>query len=433
MAKKFFDIIPPHLITKNKVKVEDFRVKKEEKQKKGKKRKNIFRLREILISTGFFVLLLFVYLYFKLPSLKVDIWPETENLNFEEEITADVSLKEIDLSTVHTQQNKKIPSQFIEEEKEVWQEFSATGSKGKEGKAGGVIKVYNKCVPSTSISLKTGTHFLSDSGKYYISEGKINISAAQVKNGKVSSPSWVEAKIISVEAGEEYNIGPASFSVPKLAGTSYYYCVYAQSSTKMTGGYKSATTIVSVDDVENAKNNLTKKLLADVEENLKKRVSDSGLILFDNAVKKEVVEFSSAVKSGAEVDKFNCKAKVKIKALVLKESDLEKFVEDYIYSKIPPSKTILDNSINLNYKSEVIDMSGGKIILNLKFSAKIYQALDKKELSLSMRDKTKDEISNIVYEKLSDGGGRLKVNLWPFWVKKAPKNAERIKINLNFE
>lgn len=425
MVKKFYDIIPPRFIEKKKVKTEDFKAKKEEKHKEDKKTKKISRLKVILISAGIFALLLIVYLYFKLPSLKIDIWPKTEVLNFEEEIIIDTSLKENDFK------NNKIIGQFIEEEKELWQEFPSTGSKGKEGKASGVIKVYNKCVPAELVSLKKGTHFLSDSGKYYVSEDKINIPPAKLKNGKVSSPSVIEAKVISEGTGEEYNIGPANFSVPKLAGTSYYYCVYAESSAKMTGGYKSSATIVSTDDIENAKSDLTKKLFADIEENLRKKASDSNFILFDNAIKKEALEFSSAVKSGAEIDKFNCKTKVKVKALVFKKFDLEEFVKNYIYSEIPSTKTILDNSIKLDYNPEIVDITGGKININLKFSATIYRPLDTKELSVLVKDKTKEEISSIVYEKLSEGG-LLKINLWPFWVKKAPKDIQRIKINLNF-
>ena len=66
-------------------------------------------------------------------------------------------------------ENKVIPAQYIEVQQDGQQEFQATGSASNDGKAKGTITIYNKISPSSSFTLKIGTHFLSDSGKYFVS------------------------------------------------------------------------------------------------------------------------------------------------------------------------------------------------------------------------------------------------------------------------
>jgi hypothetical protein len=427
MPKKFFDIIPPHLVPDFEKKLKSLVGEKKTKKKikKDGKKKKPTRLKGILITAGIFVLLVIIYLYFKLPSLNVVIWPKTEDVAFTEQILADSSLKEIDL------QNKTIPAKFISEEKETWQEFSATGSSAKEGMAQGTIKVYNSYNPPVSIALKAGTHFLSDSGKYFISAGKISIPPAQKNNGKIV-PSYVEIKVSAVESGDEYNIGPAKFSVPKLAGTAFYYSVYAESSAAMTGGFKSTAKKVTAEDIDDATNALSQKVFSDTEQLLRDKASELGLILYSDAIKKDVIENSCAVKAEAEVDKFNCKIKVNFTALVFKESDFKKLAEGYIVSQAKEPRTVLETSLVLDYTLNTIDLKAGKMVLDANISAKTYPTVDKNELLSVLPGKTSSQISNIIYEKLNQQVERLSIKLWPFWVKKCPGNQKRIKIELNF-
>lgn len=428
MAKKIFDIIPPHLVSDAEEKVKNFVVGKKSKKKIKKERKNrsSSRFRIIIISLGILIILLAIYLYFKLASLNVIIWPNTEDINFEDEITAENSLSAIDL------QNKKIPAQVIEEEKELWQEFEATGSNSEEGKAGGTIKVYNKYSPAKAVSLVSGTRFLSDSGKYFRSVSKVSIPAVQVKGGK-TVPGSIDVKVVAIESGEDYNIDPSKFSVPGLAGTSMYYSIYAESNSKMTGGFKSTSKVVTAEDIENAKGNLTKKLLDDATADIKNKASSAGLILFDGALSKNIIETSSSVKAGAEVDKFNYKVKLKVSGLVFKDVDLKDFAKGYILSQILPSKTFLEKSLSVKYTLMTIDSSAGKITLNLEISGKTYPTIDLKNLSSQIPQKSSEEIREIIYNAFSQQVSQLKINLWPFWVKKAPKNQRKIKIELIFE
>lgn len=443
MAKKFFDIFPPDIKASQRGALSDSETRRETRSprrrrgeagrrrkerkilKKGRAKVKSSVIKEILISGGVFILLLGIFFYFKLPRLDLEIWPKAELLSFEEKITIDKNTGEIDLL------NKVIPGEILEEEKELWQEFPATGTIIEEEEAEGIIRVYNRYSPPVPITLKATTRFLSDSGKNFRSLKKIYIPAAKVEGGKIVQ-SWTEIRVVAIETGEDYNIGPAEFSIPKLAGTPYYYTIYGESFTPMIGGFKRESKQVTQKDIQEAEDFLTKELLASTRASLKNKVP-SGFVLFGDTISEEITEVSLFVKEGAVVDQFNVQAKAKATGLIFKKSDLEKIAKEFILPEIPASKELFEESLNLSYTQELIDLEEGKIILNLKFSAKIYPTISKKELSVLFKGKSIEQIREILYESLPQQISQIKIRFWPFWVKKTPKNIEKINIKLNLE
>jgi len=430
MAKKFFDIFPPDIKTVQRGEPrfrqgEAGQRREEEVLKKQRTKTKSSVIKKVLISVGVFIFLLGIFFYFKLPRLDLEIWPKTELLSFEEKITIDKNAGEIDFL------NKIIPGEILEEEKELWREFPATGITVEEGRAEGIIRVYNRYSPPTPITLVATTRFLSDSGKNFRSPKKIYIPAAKIKSGKVV-PSWTETRVVAIETGEEYNIGSAEFSIPKLAGTPYYYTTHGESFASMTGGFKTESKQVTQEDIQRAEDVLTEELLATMETSLKNKIPSES-ILFDNTISKEIVEVSPFVKPETVVDQFNIQAKAKAKGLIFKKSDLEKIAKEFILPKIPVSKELFEESLNLIYTPELIDLEEGQITLNLKFSAKIYPTISKRELSVLLKGKSTEQIREVIYESLPQQISQIKIRFWPFWVKKTPKNVEKINIKLNLE
>lgn len=426
MAKKIYDILPPKIAHKIEDSIKDFMGDDKKSKRRGRRKKEVKNLfRPLLIIAGIVLLIAAVYLFFKLPKANVEIWPKTEVLSFKQTLTIDKETDSIDLAKA------VIPAQYLEEEKSGQEEFLSTGNASNEGKATGKIIIYNKIDPATTFTLKTGTHFLSDSGKYFLTLQKVVIPAAKKSKGKIT-PGSIEVKVEAAEGGESFNIKPAKFVVPKLFGTSSYYSIYAESKDPMVGGFAGKIKKVTDDDIQAAKDSLTKKLLAEAESALRNRIS-SDYMLPDNAILSETTEASSLAKSGAVADKFRYQAKVKISALAFKKSDLEKFAKDYIISLMPESKTMLDKSLDTTYVLQTVDMEDKKAALNIEFSAKIYDALDKNSLAPLFRNKTSSQINEIISDSLGDKISKVKINLWPFWVEKAPKSQKAINVELKFE
>lgn len=429
MARKIYDILPPKIAHKVEHTIKEIAGsgKNEKKHKKNKIHREIkfFAKRRIFIASFAIILFMVIYLYNYLPKADIEIYPIMNNLSLQKKITADKSVDIVDL------QKMVIPAQYIEIQKDGSQEFPATGISSNDSKASGDITIYNKINPLSPITLIKGTHFLSDSGKYFIIIDKVTIPAAKYQGSKLV-PGSGTVKAQAKEAGSDYNIGSSKFSVPKLSGTAYYYSIWAESSSKMIGGSIGKVRKVTKDDIEGAKDTLTKSLLNEAENSLKVNFSKNDILL-DGAILKTVISTTSSEEPGSVTDNFNELVRVKVSALVFKKDDLEKLVKQDILSTMEEDKDLLLQSLSINYNPDIIDVAKGIETINLESSAKSYVSINKNDLVELVSQKSFDQIKEIINKKYGENISQIKVNFWPFWVNKAPSNKNRIKINLNFE
>ncbi len=388
-------------------------------QKKVHKERR-FPVMEVAIGGGVVILLLAIYLFNSLPKSDIKIWPKVETLSFQEKITASKKVTAVDIS------KKMIPALYIEEVKEVTQSFPASGSASNNGKATGIIKIYNKISPSSPLSLKVGTHFLSDGEKYFVTLDKVTIPAI---SGKTAGS--ISVRVQAKEPGTSYNIGASKFSVPKLSGTAYFYSIWAESTEVMTGGYTGDVKKVTNADIANAKDVLTKKLLADAESALRARISEE-YVLMDSALLKNVISATADKTANAIADNFNATAKVKVSALVFKKSDVAAFIKSDLAAQLPDGKNYLEKSLNIEYSADVVDMAGGTESLVIKVSYGMYVDIQKNDVVEFASRASASQIQQMISQKYGDGVYRTEVSFWPFWVKKAPSNKNRILVELNF-
>ena len=440
MARKIYDIKPPKLAKKKQEELKEvsggIKIKRNTQTvsrvsasvERRKKQSSSFRVKSwVLISTSALVILLIigVYLFFKLPKADITIWPKIDVLSFQQTITAD---KSVDLFNIT---NKIIPAKYFQAVKTNTQDFPATGNALNEGYASGAILISNKFNPPESLTLKAGTRFMSDSGKIFVTFQKVVIPAA-TKSGSKIVPGTIKINVQAVEGGTDYNIPPSDFSIPGLKGTSYYYSITASSSKAMEGGYSGKVKKVTDDDIQEAKEVLISKTSSDVLADLKSQIS-SEYILLDNAILTNVTDASTQIKVGAVTENFSYKVTVNASALAFKKSDIEQFAKNYIISKMSEGNTFLDNNLKVNYSASIVDVSGGKATLNLDFSAGTYQNINKNYISLSLLGKNMSQITETINNSLGEQVSKLKVNFWPFWVTSAPNNQKAVNVELNFE
>ncbi|MCX6718659.1 MAG: hypothetical protein NTY81_03630 [Candidatus Staskawiczbacteria bacterium] len=432
MAKKIYDIKPPKVAQKKAVSPEHVKIKKYRPGKVAKeqpvqkiKEKHSISRRPVLIGVAIVIILIAVYLFFKLPKADIIIWPKVDTLSFKQTITADKSASSVDIA------NAVIPAKYFQASKTNSQDFPATGNADNVGQATGTIIIYNKVDPPESLSFKTGTHFMSDSGKLFVSLQKVVIPAA-TKSGSKITPGSVQIKIQAVEGGSDYNIAPASFSIPGLKGTSYYYSVYATSTSAMAGGYTGKVKKVTDDDIQGAKDVLTGKTTSDAMSAVKSQIS-ADYVLLDNAILSNVTSASTQTKSGAVADNFTYQATVQASAVAFKKSDIDQFAKNYIISQMPNGKTLLDNTFKNNYSASSVDVSGGKATIDLDCSSGVYQNIDKNSVALSLIGENAGQINNTLNNSLGDQISKVKINFWPFWVVSAPNNQKAINIELKFQ
>jgi hypothetical protein len=428
MAKKIYDVKPPKVARKSAKKIKEF-LATEEKVKKTHapaRRKKEGRPMWMPVSIGGAVVLLIVcvFLFFKLPKADIAIWPKVETLSFKQTLTADKSASLVD------EVKAIVPAQYFQASKTESQEFPATGNGSNEGLASGTITVYNKFDPPTSFTFKAGTRFISDSGKLFIAPSKVIIPAAK-KSGSKIIPGSVQIKVQAAEGGDSYNIAPSNFSVPGLKGTPSYYSVYASSTTAMSGGYAGKVKKVTNDDIAQAKDTLTKKAIEEATSDLKSQIS-SDYVLLDNAISSSIASASTQTKSGTIADNFTYQTTAKASALAFKKSDLNDFAKQYIISQMPEGKKLLDNSFKINYSATSVDVSGGKATLILDFSSGVYKNIDVNSMALSLLGENSSQINQTINNSLGDQAPKIEIKFWPFWVTSAPKTQKAIHIQLKF-
>ena len=127
------------------------------------------------------------------------------------------------------------------------------------------------------------------------------------------------------------------------------------------------------------------------------------------------------------------RAKVKVTALVFKKIDVEQFVVALAKAHLSDDSRLFEKSVTINYRPSTFDVQKKIITLNLDSSFKKYYYIDTLELINLFSTKSSDQIKQIVDQKYNGNIFELKVNFWPFWVRRAPSDQDRIKVDLILE
>lgn len=355
------------------------------------------------------------------PEVEIEIWPVTDQVQFETQAIIDSSITQLLLN-----EENFLPGQLIEKEQTFSQEFSSTGQKSKSTKAQGTIRVYNAYSTLTQ-PLIAQTRFVSDGGKLFRTPKRIVVPGGHYEGGELI-PGEIDIIVEAGEPGEEYNIGPSTFSVPGLAGTARYTKIYAKSFKPMTGGIEAEVFQVTQEDLDKAQGVLGNKALEDCQTSLVNSISQADYIIIEGALMREIIEMIPLAEAGQEVANFTFQAKTKAQSLTFKRVDLENFAKSYILKQISPGKDLVDGSLGISHLPEKVDLIEGRITLNIEMSAKTYSALDENSLKEKIKNKRVDEIRAVLRDIPEID--KAQTRLWPFWVSQAPTDIERIKINV---
>jgi len=368
-----------------------------------------------------FVLLILLIIsgFFLFSKVEVEIWPEIEILNLEENLVIDLNVE------IPVFDEKIIPGRLFSNEKSASKEFFASGKILKEEKATGVIRVYN--AHSTSSRTLVPSRFVSADGKLFWSIKKIVIPGARYEKGKLV-PGEIDVEVEAAEPGEDYNIGPSTFALPALAGSSLYTTIYGRSFSDMSGGFIGEASQISQEDIDRAEIALTEELKEQSREFFKTTVSED-FVLLNETISQEIMEASSSLETGTEAESFMFQVKIKSEGTGFKRSDLENFAKSRINLNMQEGTILQEESLEINYSflEEKID-EDGKIVLSLEIKAKVYSDIDLDELKKALLGKSLKE-ARIFLENLP-GVTKVELKSWPFLKSKIPEDMEEIEVRL---
>jgi hypothetical protein len=151
-------------------------------------------------------------------------------------------------------------------------------------------------------------------------------------------------------------------------------------------------------------------------------------IILEGAIDQKIIQFTSTGKVGEELAEFSAEAKSKSKAMVFKKSYITEFAENYLLSFVPAGRLLNKGSLNVEYEVDELSLEDNIIKLTLNINCETYPQIDETNIKETMKNKNPEAMSRILKDLPQIK--KAQINLWPFWAKKSPNDAERINIKI---
>lgn len=388
------------------------------------------RRRSILptLSSRFFAIFILlclltagISLFFVLPKADIFIALKAENVKGDFNFVLDENISEID------QEKNQLPAQNVEIVSEKSQTYKANSKKNLSEKATGEIVIYNECSTGTQ-TLVANTRFLSKEGKVFKVEEGVTVPGFTKPEDTVIA-GQKRVKVVAEGAGESYNIGATSFTIPKLQElvSWKYSCLYARSDSAMSGGIEKEVTYVSDSDYNTAKEALLKLVKAENDQKIVEKQNDSTFVVNDDSDEGQV-STKSSVAVGGVAEEFVLTISVKKNVLVVEKSNIDSLLEKNII-KLANSGDASPVEDSLSYEVKDFDKKDDKVSITVSASEDFVFNVNEDEIKGAVANKNEAEFSE--YFNKIDGIESVNINLWPFWVKRVPNDHNKINVTID--
>ncbi|MBI2484769.1 hypothetical protein HYW18_01310 [Candidatus Uhrbacteria bacterium] len=283
----------------------------------------------------------------------------------------------------------------------------------KEGKASGIVTVYND--RSIEQTLVATTRFLSESGVLFRLEKTMTVS------GKTSK----EARIVADQPGAGGDVGPSKFTIPGLS-ESLQAVIYAESKEPMTGGLRYVR-VLTEKDLEKAEADLKAKSVERVREELREAAS-----VFDGeAFFVEVKERASDTAPGAETDRYTVRLVSNITGVFFDEESLYREAERGLYDDVAKGlRPVGVSAEDLRINVDRADVSLETATLKVELSGTAIPSAAHEALSRGVfAGMTSQEV--VQYFEENNLAKTVEVELRPSWRRRVPRAPNKIKIIVN--
>lgn len=333
---------------------------------------------------------------------KVTIVPHTA----EATITADLSAKagEGDL-----------PFQLVTVEKTATTNVPAESTQTSNDAASGRIVISNK--QTTTQALIKNTRFQSAAGLIYRIRDSISIPAG----------GFVTATVYADEAGEKYNTGPTTFTVPGLKGSKAFDLVTARSSGSISGGFSGTRPTVSQATKDKQFGEMQTKLAADLQKELSGKVP-AGYVLLPGASFTTYTPASDAAGASGTVTLTEAGS---ITAVIFPADALAKTIAFKSVGSYGGEPVTLKNVQNLTVKPAQTSIAPDATTFdfNLSGGTTVIWQVDPAKIGGAVAGKTRDtaEIALKSFPEVD----KATLVLRPFWASKFPADPSKIKVSVN--
>ncbi len=379
----------------------------------------IFSGKFLGLFVGAALLVSFLALYFILPKAEISVSPKTEAINQDFNIIADKGVSKIDLA------QNKIPAQLMKLDKRQSQEFSTTGQRQVNDKAKGALTIYNEYSSSPQV-LVDKTRFVSASGQTFRLVKSITVPGAKVQEGKIVASS-IEAEVVADQPGGDYNVGPGRFTIPGFQSTPKYAAFYGQSKSAMSGGASGLMKVMAQDDYDKAKNAVWQNLQPALDNEFKSQLP-SALKIIDGAMKEEISGVETNLTVGSPAERFTMTLKGTATVVLFDAKDILEIIKKKLAEKLSSDKELALAPEQISYQLVAIDYSRGQISMKVKVAGNIVWKIDVDDLKKELAGQNESGIRKVISEHLEIS--ETHVAFWPFWVRSAPGNLDKVIIKV---
>lgn len=384
---------------------------------KGGNRPKLF-----LIGGGALVLFL-LFSYFILPTGKVVVYVESQDVQLEKNIIADTATVTLDTETL------TIPAETLEETKDRSLEEAVTGTEKTGEKASGTVSVYNKT--TSAITIQAGTVIESiETGLKYQTTAAVTVKAvAEPDDPDGRTPgSWgyADVGVQATNFGEEYNIQTKQEF--RITGFDVEN-VYAKNFNNIAGGTTTEKRVVSQEDYDNLKTKLEEELKAELIEALKTKAGEQREMLEQTITYETVKEELTPTEGvGAEAETLTIQITMKATALAFSKDSIDQLSQSLIEQENDQQVEIEE----FKYGSEVTKTEGTKIYIKLTITGIVTPSVGEDVLKNELKGKTKGSAEE--YLKSRSEIQDFSIDLGPSWLpaflSHFPNSASKIKVEV---
>lgn len=372
------------------------------------------------------LLILAVYFlgFYILPEARIEVIARTEPVARDFEVRVDKGLQEPNFAEL------AVPGKILEEELTDAKTYPSTGTRNIGQKASGFVSIYN--FSKTTLILRAGTTVLLSGGREYFFTQDVSgirpTALIGLEDQEVDPSSLVSPVPVAAEAaGPEYNLPKnARLEISNEAFGQNSKTLYAMVAEDISGGTTKEIKIVTESDISSAYQSLSNELIARAKQEL---FAKYGVTALDNAMTADVLEPRASVAPGTETSEFQVSVKVRVRAFVFSEQEVKSIAVERIKRLLPENK-VLEEGGGSRFSAQFASVSiqEGLGILVAHFEGRIIYQIDKGGLIDKIKGKNVEEIKEILLSRPEVESAKIK--FYPFWVKRAPKLARKIRLEL---
>ena len=381
-----------------------------------------FRMSLGLGIAALVALIIFIFLaLFVLPKATITIDTTTTP------VSANLTLNTSDTAKSLDESNSVIPAVLKTSDQTSAQTVNATGQQNNGQKATGKVNfTATECSATLPTSVPSGTG-VSSGGLTYITQGttKFSNTATNNGNGCFTYASTSQTDITAQGGGTKYNVSSANFTVfgrSDVTGTG-----------SASGGTDDIKTVVSQNDLDNAKKTVTSTQTDAYTKTFEKQLSDQGYYVLTSTMKLSDTSATGNPAVGQPASSTTVTLKTTYSVLCVKRDDLTKAIKDAVAGQIDKSKQkVEDSDILAGAQVSIASQTSPTIAtLSITESTEAVPIINASDVKKQAAGQKSGDISASL--STIPGVKSVNVKLSPFWVSKVPKSQSKITVVLKRE